>query len=389
MSSVRTAYLPILEQTSENIIIFEDIAASMKDAVLAKEKDWVLNTQKDRQKILNNLERIRSYSHFMNLDKEIEQIKQNFTLYYKNAFTLSIAMMDNSITDKESNQLIDNVEKYYGLTSSGLVFLKERLQRGFTSTVDEINHRLDRLIFIGVVIGVVLTVFIIGLSFALSLSTRRSLKRVNNALKNMAHDEPDFSARMIPGGDDELGEMVMWFNLLSEKLEKDYQKMEQLSIRDKLTQLYNRTKIDELFQIELNRADRYQTPLSLILIDLDHFKSVNDNYGHLVGDKVLLELALLLKQNIRDADHLGRWGGEEFLIISSDTTLIQARQYAEKLRQLIAAYSFSEVGTRTGSFGVASYHEGDDADSMTKRADDCLYIAKDRGRNTVVTDAEL
>ena len=169
----------------------------------------------------------------------------------------------------------------------------------------------------------------------------------------------------------------------------DYRAIEQLSITDKLTQLYNRAKMEELFAQELSQITHYEVLLSIVLIDLDHFKSVNDTYGHLTGDKVLQELAEVLRNNIRKTDYLGRIGGEEFLIIATHTNLEQCLTLAENLRQKIESFDFFEAGQKTGSLGVATYHSGDNEKSMLQRADDCLYYAKEHGRNQVVSETVL
>ncbi len=389
IASIQYSYLPILELAENNILIFDVIAGDLKDAIMANEKEWVLNTRQEKDLVDRNLEKIKSYLPSIGFQKNLDNLTFIFNQYYENAYSLSLAMMNNSLEAEKLNQVIENVETYHQQTFSAFENLKLEVQQALSDQIDKINYRLNQLILIGIGMGLLIIVVIIALTFKLSLSTRRSLTEVKTALKNIAQDKPDFTARIIRHSNDELGEMVKWFNLLTEKLEKDYKKIELLSITDKLTQLHNRTKIDDLFKMELSRVNRYQGSLSLILVDLDHFKEVNDNYGHLIGDKVLQELASLLKNSVRSADHIGRWGGEEFLILSSDTNLEQARQHAEKLRQLIEHHEFSEVGHKTGSFGVATYHDGDDADSMTKRADDCLYLAKDRGRNIVVSEDEL
>ncbi len=165
----------------------------------------------------------------------------------------------------------------------------------------------------------------------------------------------------------------------------DKKRVESLSVTDRLTQLFNRLKIDELLDAELKRASRYLAPFSVIMLDLDKFKSVNDTYGHQAGDDVLKELALILKENVRDSDIVGRWGGEEFIIIAPNTNLQEAMELAEKLRNKIAKFDFSFVGHKTGSFGVSTYVAGDDEKSLIKRADDALYHAKESGRNRVVS----
>lgn len=163
----------------------------------------------------------------------------------------------------------------------------------------------------------------------------------------------------------------------------DKKRVEELSITDRLTGLFNRLKLDELFALHLNIARRYKREFSIVLLDIDKFKSVNDNYGHQVGDSVLQELAHILKENIRGEDAVGRWGGEEFLILLPSCNNDEALILAEKVRYLIECYSFLTVGQKTASFGVSTYHDGDDEKSMVARADEALYRAKENGRNRV------
>ncbi|MCY6369349.1 GGDEF domain-containing protein [Clostridium ganghwense] len=167
------------------------------------------------------------------------------------------------------------------------------------------------------------------------------------------------------------------------QIEKMNEKLKAISIKDGLTNIYNRRKLDEILECEYNRAKRYCREFSIILLDLDWFKSVNDTYGHNVGDKVLIETCKILKNNIRNSDMVGRWGGEEFLIICPDTTMQQALHMAERLRKAIETYKFSVVNKRTGSFGVATYKNRDTIESLINRADKGLYKAKENGRNRV------
>ena len=163
----------------------------------------------------------------------------------------------------------------------------------------------------------------------------------------------------------------------------DKKRVEELSITDRLTKLYNRLKLDELFAYHLSIAKRHQTPLSIILLDIDKFKLVNDTYGHQVGDSLLQGIAKLLKANVRLEDAVGRWGGEEFLILLPGSDIEAACILAEKLRALIETRDFAYAGSRTASFGVATCHVSDDETSMVARADEALYRAKEKGRNRV------
>nr|WP_295783923.1 sensor domain-containing diguanylate cyclase [Rhodoferax sp.] len=159
--------------------------------------------------------------------------------------------------------------------------------------------------------------------------------------------------------------------------------LERLSVTDRLTGLFNRLRLDHVLADELHRSQRYASCFSLVLLDIDHFKSVNDKYGHAVGDQVLVDVARLLRQGTREIDVVGRWGGEEFLVICPDTHFDGAMATAEKLRQLIANHSFAAVGTKTSSFGVASFRNADTVSSTMARADAALYRSKANGRNRV------
>jgi len=176
-------------------------------------------------------------------------------------------------------------------------------------------------------------------------------------------------------------------NKVKERTKELYHKnklLEELAIRDKLTKLYNRVKLDDVFENELNRSNRYDASFSIILIDIDFFKLVNDNYGHQVGDNILIEFANILKFSIRDVDILGRWGGEEFLIICPDTDSHGAITLAEHIRVKIDNFSFHIVNKKTASFGVSSFIQNDTQETILSRADNGLYKAKESGRNQVV-----
>ena len=159
--------------------------------------------------------------------------------------------------------------------------------------------------------------------------------------------------------------------------------IEELSKRDKLTNLYNRAKLDEELTNEINSSNRYDTNLSMIMVDIDNFKSVNDTYGHLVGDSVLIQIARILKENIRESDTVGRWGGEEFVIICPNNDIHAAQKLAQKLRISIEDFEFDVVKKQTSSFGVSQLNKYDTIDSLIQRADKALYKAKESGRNRV------
>ncbi|MGB4497176.1 MAG: GGDEF domain-containing protein [Methylococcaceae bacterium] len=175
-----------------------------------------------------------------------------------------------------------------------------------------------------------------------------------------------------------------FINVVTSELEQVNSELELLSITDKLTQIYNRVKLDSVLNHEINYANRYQTDFSVILIDIDHFKQVNDAHGHNTGDSVLIFMAQILKENVRNSDILGRWGGEEFLIILPQTNAQQAFELAEKIRKTVESAKFPVVNHKTISVGVTQYCSDDSVIELIERADGGLYDAKNTGRNKVV-----
>ncbi len=164
--------------------------------------------------------------------------------------------------------------------------------------------------------------------------------------------------------------------------------LEEASRTDGLTQLYNRRHWQDRLDEEFSRSRRYQHPMTLILFDLDHFKSINDNYGHLAGDAILVRVSEIVRKALRDSDIAGRYGGEEFAIILPSTDMSGSLVVAERLRKNIEESKVTFDGQEipfTSSFGVAEFNDQlTDSDKLIASADDALYQAKENGRNQVV-----
>ncbi len=159
--------------------------------------------------------------------------------------------------------------------------------------------------------------------------------------------------------------------------------LEQLATRDGLTGLHNRRHFEEIASAELARSRRYGQPVALVLFDIDRFKSINDRFGHPVGDRVLVDVSSLVRRLLRTSDTLARWGGEEFVVLTPQCTASDAAKVAEKLRAAIAAHSFEGAGRVTSSFGVAEFEGSESLEAWVKRADHALYAAKEAGRDQV------
>jgi diguanylate cyclase (GGDEF)-like protein len=197
--------------------------------------------------------------------------------------------------------------------------------------------------------------------------------------------KPDISAKdvYVNKHSHSVSRLMQFIGVITSELEQANREIALLAQTDTLTQLNNRTKLDALLADEIAIAKRYKQSLSIILLDIDDFKQVNDEHGHLFGDDVLIQISQVLVENSRETDALGRWGGEEFLLILPNTDLSQACAVAEKLREAIACEVIQLIGHKTSSFGVTTYCPGDNASSLIKRSDEALYEAKKMGRNRV------
>ena len=216
------------------------------------------------------------------------------------------------------------------------------------------------------------------------LPLKKLLKQTNDFKNNNLEKE------YLWDKNDEISEVGKSFNnarisilKLVTKLTSKNEELERLYVTDRLTGLYNRHKLDQVLEYEKNRDNRYKHNFGIILLDIDHFKNVNDKYGHQVGDIVLVEMAKILQKTIRKTDTLGRWGGEEFLIIVPETSLLELEYFAQKLRETIASYNFSTIGKLTSSFGISVFKENTNIKELISQADNALYKAKKEGRNKV------
>ena len=159
-----------------------------------------------------------------------------------------------------------------------------------------------------------------------------------------------------------------------------------LSVKDSLTRIYNREKFGEELNKEIERAKRYKHKLTLIMLDIDDFKQVNDRFGHLAGDRVLIEFVQTIRECIRTVDVFARYGGEEFVLLLPETPIENAYGVAERLRTRVSQRIFDSIEKLSCSFGVAEYNSGESGDSFINRADELLYRAKSGGKNRVEID---
>lgn len=231
------------------------------------------------------------------------------------------------------------------------------------------------------------------LSWVLAYRVLRPLKKCYTAVK--AVSQGNLKVRAYTHTKDELGDLSGVFDELAIDLvtklqneinvRKEVEKqLQRLATTDALTGIYNRRYFDIQLREFVARAERYQEPLCLLMFDIDHFKRINDEHGHDVGDQILRQVVEIISTHKRQVDVFARWGGEEFVMLLPKTESDKGTTLAERLRQQIESHSFSDHIHLTISIGVAPHRPGDSIDTLIKRADEALYAAKTGGRNQVV-----
>jgi diguanylate cyclase (GGDEF)-like protein len=248
----------------------------------------------------------------------------------------------------------------------------------------DIADRALFLIYVSFGLGTCIAIIVIIFLLRSILVPMRLLKQ---GASNFSKGELSYRIPVL--STDEFGELAKAFNNMAETLERSQAELEELAIHDGLTGLYNHREFQRRLQTEIERSQRYKHHFSLLMLDIDRFKKLNDTYGHQAGDSVLRALATQMRQEVRAVDYVARYGGEEFTIILPEMTASDAVTVAQRLRKNIAASAITisegQTANITVSIGVATFPE--DATSREKliaAADSALYAAKAAGRNKVL-----
>lgn len=285
-------------------------------------------------------------------------------------YSLIIFLLISITIYKKGNQII----KIF-LTAHVFYILFSLYGLMFYMGIADFNYISSRSIGIGIIIEALILSYLISYKFK-KIEQEKELEQL---LKQNALNDKSKIEILLK----EKNKLLEITERKSNELTKLNKQLEELSITDKLTKLYNRTKIDSFLEEQYKYAKRYKESFSLILLDIDFFKKINDTYGHQIGDIILKEFSHILKSNIRQTDMLGRWGGEEFIIICPKTNSEETLIIAKKIKDKIENYNFTTVNNCTASFGISVYKDGLDIKDIIKNADDALYQVKNNGRNNI------
>ncbi|MCK4621342.1 MAG: diguanylate cyclase [Desulfuromonadales bacterium] len=369
------------------------------------DKNGMILAMQEKVEQLIKLRELKTHVYNENIKKTVEKPEEYNILMSKNESIKSQMQRIFDSKDRISEMSIDGVTYLVSqeiVTETGwrmITLIEESLIFSPINKLKELSKKIGYI-----AIGVMILFYIIFFLFLLRKSRKLTVKIATpiEILSTLTRGlgESLKTKKLEAVGIDEIDHLSQNFNTmvieletrtdalvnsqLREKMrEKEVEILERLAITDRLTELYNRRKLDEILTVESERTKRFNNPYGIVLLDIDHFKSVNDTYGHQVGDQVLVDVAKLLKLHTRETDVAGRWGGDEFLIICPETDQNGLIQLAENLRKNIERYEFSVVNTKTSSFGVTVYQQGDEIKDMILRADKALYLAKGNGRNRV------
>jgi diguanylate cyclase (GGDEF)-like protein len=242
------------------------------------------------------------------------------------------------------------------------------------------KSRQNNAYLIAVLQMIIILIFSISGYFYFVKNIVFPLREMKKKVKQVQNGEYTFTDT---SRNDEIGLLLHEFVKMGKKISSMVTNLEQVARTDQLTKINNRIAIDEILETEKYKFDRYGVSCSLVMIDVDFFKNVNDQFGHIVGDQVLVAFAAIFEKHVRKSDVVGRWGGEEFMVVFPSTNVEQAKIIVEKIRQAVSQYSFPVAGHLTASFGISTFKKEESLLTTLNEADKALYRAKESGRNRV------
>jgi diguanylate cyclase (GGDEF)-like protein len=386
--TISTHIIPEYQYLEANLMLLDRIVENLNFAVSSGEQEWVIHSKEFAQKIEYNLRALKVL--YPKRDEFIKLSKQ-FESYMHIALEVSYALSDTEKSDQPINHdMAQKMIEQYKIIKHQFNKVFENAKDNLTLEIEETSDISSNMARNDLVLAPIIVLLLTSISIMVFIEFKRRVEVFVSKLYQLSSEGFDFKERILYEGRDELGALSDGFNKILEKFESEYRildaerkELKLISSVDKLTGLYNRSFLDHAL-LDAVKNSSQGIPLGIILLDIDNFKKVNDTYGHLEGDTVLIYLSEVLRKTVRKGDIVGRWGGEEFMVIVKHVQSDYVITIAEKLRQALNKKPLKLVGHVSASFGATLYNHGESIDSMIKRTDDALYEAKRNGKNQVV-----
>ena len=303
--------------------------------------------------------------------------------YANDGLILAVNALKEKDFQKTHEIFLNRINPYYENANLRANTLLQKIGETAKNNYKEATERFilirNTLIF-GTFLGILFS------SIAAILLIRSIVRPLNKAVTHFKQiSDGNMNENISVSSQDEIGQVLSGLAAMQGKLKIMITALDQLARTDELTGAWNRRRFEESVETEMDRLRRYGQRLSLMILDVDHFKKINDLYGHSIGDQVLIDLSNTIRVSLRASDSLTRWGGEEFVILCPNTTAEIVSKLAERLRKEIASIKFQKVGSITLSFGVAECGAEETWEQWLHRADEALYLAKSSGRDQVKT----
>ena len=306
------------------------------------------------------------------------------TQYANDGLILAVNALKEKDFQKTNEIFLNKINPYYKNANLRANTLLQKIDEIAKNNYKEAT---ERFVFIRNILIFVTLLGILFASIAAILLIRSIVRPLNKAVTHFKHiSEGNMSENISVSSQDEIGQVLNGLAAMQGKLKIMISELDQLARTDELTGAWNRRRFEETVATEMDRLRRYGQRLSLMILDVDHFKKINDLYGHSIGDQVLIDLSNTIRSSLRVSDSLTRWGGEEFIILCPNTTAETVSKLAERLRKEVSSIEFQKVGNITLSFGVAECGAEETWEQWLHRADEALYLAKSGGRDRVKTN---
>ena len=306
------------------------------------------------------------------------------TQYANDGLILAVNALKEKDFKKTNEIFLNKINPYYKNANLRANTLLQKIDEIAKNNYKEATERfvfIRNILIFGTLLGILFA------SIAAILLIRSIVRPLNKAVTHFKHiSEGNMNQNISVSSQDEIGQVLSGLAVMQGKLKILISELDQLARTDELTGAWNRRRFEETVETEMDRLRRYGQRLSLMILDVDHFKKINDLYGHSIGDQVLIDLSNTIRSSLRVSDSLTRWGGEEFIILCPNTTAETVSKLAERLRKEVSSIEFQKVGNITLSFGVAECGAEETWEQWLHRADEALYLAKSGGRDRVKTN---